>query len=809
MPIPNFAVTILHAMILLAAVGASHASAAEAQPPSPKELAFFESKIRPLLVTHCVDCHGEATQESSLRVDTMSGMLGGGESGAAVIPKDPKHSLLLAAVKYDNQQLQMPPDGKMSDAEIQLLKQWIEMGAPHPDQLGKGSISPRRSPIDLAEARQYWAFQPIARPPVPEVAAKNPIDAFVQTALNQLGLTPNGPADRRTLIRRATFDLTGLPPTPEEIEAFLQDDSPEAFARVVDRLLASKQYGERWGRHWLDVVRYADSNGLDENQAFVDAWRYRNYVIDSLNEDKPYDRFVMEQVAGDLLANEADSEADYEAIVATGFLTLGPKVLAEKDTVKMEMDIIDEQIDTIGQAFLGLTIACARCHDHKFDPISTADYYALAGIFKSTQSMQSLKTIAQYNERVLATDREIVRKAKLNQTRKEKQSELDKLLQAAKQEHPDQQEDAYPEEVRDQLSQLREEIAALTEKAPELPTAMAVQEGTPEDLRIHVRGSHLILGQQVPRDVPAVLRESSSLSIGDGESGRLQLARWLARGDNPLTPRVAVNRVWRWHFGTGLVRSVDNFGRLGDEPTHPQLLDWLAAQFVADGWSLKNLHRRIMLSETYQRSSRTSGDSAAIDPENHFYWRANVQRLEAEALRDALLAVSGQLDRSQGKSMLAIEKWKLVFDHTSKDDTSYDSQRRSVYLPVIRNNMYDGFALFDYATADTTQGDRAASTVAPQALFTLNSPLFLDAAQALAQRVARQVPGDDRQRIERLYELTLGRPPQASEVTRLLATIDQFQAAFQAKMDQDEARRQAWSAACQCLLGSNEFLYVR
>ncbi|MBA2116750.1 DUF1553 domain-containing protein [Bremerella alba] len=811
--------TILHVSLVLIALGivpnASHVNAAEPAAPSSQDLSFFEAKIRPLLVTHCIDCHGADTQESSLRVDTMSGMLGGGESGAAVIPKDPKHSLLLAAVQYDNDHLKMPPDGKMSDAQIKLLQQWIQMGAPHPDLLGKNAVEPRRSPIDMKAARNYWAFRPVERPAVPAVEAsagpRNPIDAFIEAALIREGLVPNVAADRRTLIRRATFDLTGLPPTPEQVAAFLADESPDAFAKVVDRLLASTEYGRRWGRHWLDVVRYADSNGLDENQAFVDAWRYRNYVIDAMNEDKPFDQFVMEQVAGDLLADSSGSSGspkDFDAVVATGFLTLGPKVLAEKDTVKMEMDIIDEQIDTLGQAFLGLTIACARCHDHKFDPISTADYYAMAGIFKSTQSMQSLKTVAKYNEKVLATEAEVQRKAQLDQSRKEKQAELDKLVKATKQTQPGIEEKSYPAEVQQQLAELRQQIAALTDQAPSLPTAMAVEEGTPENVRIHVRGSHLILGQQVERGVPAVLQLRDSLEISDGESGRLQLAKWLVHPENPLTARVAVNRVWRWHFGTGLVSSTDNFGKLGDTPSHPRLLDWLATELVAGGWSLKKLHRQIMLSDTYQRSSAVDPESAAIDPENRWYWRANVQRLQAEALRDSLLYVSGKLDPTQGSSVLAVEKWKLVFDHTSKDDTSYDSLRRAVYLPVIRNNLYDGFMLFDYATADTTQGDRPTSTVAPQALFTMNSPLFLDSAEALAERLKQQEPTDDAQRIGLLYQLTLARPPQEHEVTRLLQTIEQLENALQSQMEPDQAHRQAWAAACQCLLGSNEFLYV-
>lgn len=800
--------------------------AAEPAPPGEEAIAFFESKIRPLLIAHCVDCHGEDAQESSLRLDTLSGMTSGGTSGPAVVPGKLEDSLLVAAVRYDNEHLQMPPDGKLSDSDIKLLEQWIEKGAPHPDSGQAKTVMPRRGSIDLEEARQYWAFQPIQRPDIPTLegssGSSNPIDGFILSTLKEQGLVPNPPADRRTLIRRATFDLIGLPPTPDEVDAFLADTSPDAFEKVIDRLLASPHYGERWGRHWLDVVRYADSNGLDENQAFVDAWRFRNYVIDAFNNDKPFDQFMMEQVAGDLLgsANPSGTPGDnYEDIVATGFLSLGPKVLAEQDVVKMEMDIIDEQIDTFGQAFLGMTIACARCHDHKFDPISTADYYALAGIFKSTKSMQSFATIAKYNERVLATPEEIERKAKLDEQRKAKQAELDALVKAANAELvkmlpesakgklPPDAEQKYPEETKQKLSQLREEIAQLTAQAPELPTAMAVEEGTVSNVRIHVRGSHLMLGREVERGVPEILQDAKPLEIGDSESGRLQLARWLANPENPLTARVAVNRIWRWHFGVGLVPTTDNFGKLGELPTHPKLLDWLATEFVANGWSMKELHKQIMLSNTYQFSSDSHAANEAIDPDNRWHWRANIQRLEAESLRDSVLAVSGLLDASPGESMLDIDKWKLVFDHTSKDSTSYDSYRRSIYLPVIRNNLYDGFSLFDYATADVTSGDRSTSTVAPQALYSMNSELFLSGAEALTKRLWKDFPDDENARVVGLYEVTFNRPPESHEQARLLKYISQLEPLLQKDAQIENPRLAAWVVACHSVLASNEFTY--
>lgn len=813
------------AIVLIAIAGTLEAE--EPKKPSNAEIAFFESKIRPLLANHCVDCHGEDTQESSLRLDTYEGLVEGGSSGPAVVPNDLQASLLITAVNYDNEHLRMPPDEKLSAGDIRLLKEWIEKGAPHPDRSNL-SMKPRRGTIDLTEARKFWAFQPVSAPSMPKIDGlspnANPIDAFILNKMLPTRVVPNPPADKRTLIRRVTFDLTGLPPTPEEVAQFLADESSDAFEKVVDRLLASPQYGERWGRHWLDVVRYADSNGQDENQAFVDAWRYRNYVIDAFNKDKPYDRFLSEQIAGDLLPlpeTPAEDNDRFAPLVATGFLELGPKVLAEKDQVKMEMDIIDEQIDTFGQAFLGMTIACARCHDHKFDPISTADYYALAGIFKSTKSMQSYNTTAKYNERILATEEEQRRKAELEAQKKQKQTELEQLVATAKSELlktlegteaaklPPDAEQQYPEQTRQHLQALRSDIQTLTDQIPTFTTAMAVEEGKAADVAIHVRGSHLVLGKSVARGVPKVLQAGTPLEISEAESGRLQLARWLVSPENPLTARVAMNRLWQWHFGTGLVATTNNFGKLGEVPSHPDLLDWLAAEFVSRGWSIKAMHKQILLSDVYQRSSQANPDNERLDAENRLLWRANIQRLDAEALRDSLLAVSGTLDTTQGTSMLALKKWELVSDHTSKDNTSYDSLRRSIYLPVIRNNLYDGFSLFDFATADIPIGQRATSTVAPQALYVMNSELFLSAANAFAERLFREVPDDDKARVIRMYELALTRPPDDVERQRLLKYVAQLEQVIAADSNITDVRLAAWAVVCQSILGCNEFSYCK
>jgi len=882
---------------------------AVASGPGEAGLRFFETKIRPLLIDRCVGCHGEDDAESDLRLDHLSDMLAGGVSGPAVVPGKLDESLLIAAISFQDELLQMPPDGKLPDAEIELLKEWIARGAPHPEADGSGVPAPRKSAINLEEAKKFWSFRPLISPQVPAVQDAawviNPIDAFVLSKLESEGLTPSRPADKRTLLRRVTYDLTGLPPTPEAIEAFLADESPDAYARVIDYLLESKEYGEHWGRHWLDIARYADSNGLDENVAHGNAWRYRDYVIRSLNQDKPLDRFLVEQMAGDLLANEelakldaADAEAadatepTERAIpteiadlrIATGFLTLGPKVLAEADKDKMRMDIIDEQIDTIGRAFLGLTLGCARCHDHKFDPVSTADYYALAGILGSTRTMESLKTVAKWYENPIPTEDDIAARRDHQAQIAERNEKIASLIAAAKAElaakaaaeaaeaaekaaaaeetkadepaadapaaeavaaakpdeaaKPEDPEALFSAETKAELQRLRDEVKALEKSPPPIPTAMGVtEEQEVADVRIHVRGSHLTLGATVPRNVPAVLAPADPLVMPSGASGRLEFANWMASPENPLTSRVMANRVWRWHFGRGLVSTTDNFGLLGDQPSHPELLDWLAAQWTELDWSLKSMHRLILLSNTYQLSSEAVEANLVIDPDNRFRWRADVRRLQAESIRDGMLAASGLIDGAMGGSMLHVGNYEFIFNHTSKDDTSYDTYRRSIYLPVIRNNLYDGFSLFDYSTADVVNGDRETSTVAPQALFLLNSGLVMDAANALADRLLRDEPQDDARRVVRLYQLTLARYPETEEADAMLAFVEAFRrvaaeraAARVAANPQplgegDEAQsptagepaepvagpdplRDAWVAACQGLLVCNEFHYV-
>jgi mono/diheme cytochrome c family protein len=776
--------------------------------PAAADGKFFESRIRPLLAEHCFECHGPDKQKSGLRLDSAEAVRKGGSSGdPAVVPGDPAKSLLVKAVRHVDGVTAMPPKKKLADREVADLVRWVADGADFPT-----------TGAARADAT-HWAFVPSTNRPLPAVKdagwVKSPIDRFILAELEAKGLRPAPAADKRTLLRRVTFDLTGLPPTPEEVEAFLADSSSQAFATVVDRLLKSSAYGERWGRHWLDVARYADSNGLDENVAYGTAWRYRDYVIRSFNADKPYDQFLTEQLAGDLLPSP-DTATRYERLIATGFLSLGPKVLAEVDEKKMEMDIVDEQLDTVGQAVMGVTLGCARCHDHKFDPFSQEDYYALAGVFVSTKTMENFTKIAKWHENPIPGPGDLEKKAEHDQ-KVAKVNEAIKVLTAKADEEvrndskpgeklPDKLEPRYPEATKAELKKLRAELAALQKAAPEMPSAIGVTEVKATDMALLKRGNHLTPGKVVPRRFPTVLAGESQRPLSTKESGRRELAAWVTRPDHPLTARVLVNRVWRWHFGQGIVRSVDNFGKLGEKPSHPALLDWLARRFVADGWSVKNLHRLMVLSATYQQAGKTgSQDSGlrtqdSVDPDNRLLSYFPRRRLEAEEIRDSLLAVSGRLDRTAGGPAIThVKNREFLFDHTSKDGTTYNSTRRSVYLPVVRNNLYDVFQLFDSTDATVSKGDRSTTTVPTQALFYLNSDLVADCAAGLAERLAWEK--DDAARTERLYRIAYGRAPTSREVERAVNAVAVFERDV-------SSRATAWALVCQAVLAANEFAYV-
>ncbi len=774
---------------------------------SSEQAEFFEAKIRPVLVEHCYECHAADSKiiRGGLLVDSREALRAGGDSGPAVVPGQIDESLLLEAMRHES--YEMPPDKKLPDEVIADFEVWIAGGAADPRDDATTAAPPG---VDWGAAASHWAFQSISVPAPPEVKdlawSQNAIDRFILSRLEAAQMHPAPPADKRTLIRRATFDLIGLPPTPAEVDAFLADRSPQSFAKVIDRLLDSPHYGERWGRHWLDLVRYGDTNGADENHALPEAWRYRDWVVRMINHDLPLDQFIVQQLAGDLLPAPEDEQAAGDLLTATGMLVIGPKMLAEQDKDKMIIDIVDEQVDTVSRTMLGLTIACARCHDHKFDPISANDYYALAGIFFSTQSMADRAFVSKWMERPLPSV-EIAARRTAHQAKIDAAEAELKSLEALP---------ATPEQITAQ----KEVIEKLEKELPQFAQVMAVAEAEPKDLPVHIRGNHLTLSAEVvPRGMPKILTAvATPPEVPPSSSGREQLARWLVSPANPLTARVMVNRIWMWHFGEALVRSPSNFGLMGEQPTHPQLLDWLAGELLRQDWSLKQMHRLIMLSATYQMSSQSDPAAAERDPENRLWSRQNRRRLEAEPVRDAVLAVGEALDKTVGGIA---------------PDTA--SHRRAVYLPINRSSLYGMFSTFDYVETANHIEQRPTTTVPHQALFLLNSPMVHQQADRIARQVIQQ-SGDSAARIDALFERLYARPPTPPQRQRALEFVELAQHSLMAQQetsgqtssnstageacpgesDQDqprgnqqaEASVQAWAALCRAMLASNEFIYI-
>lgn len=812
------------ALVMLVACSPASFSAEPSGADNPAAAEFFETRIRPVLVARCHECHGpDSDGEGNLRVDSLEALLKGGDLGPAVKPGDAAGSLLVRAVRHGDV-VEMPPKTKLLPREIADLTAWITAGANWPNSSAPTQPSATvedESPPLTDDDRNYWAFQPPTEPDMPAVKdttwPRGPLDHFVLAGLEARGLAPAPPAGKRTLLRRVTFDLTGLPPTVEEMNAFLSDERPDALATVVDRLLASPRYGERWGRRWLDIARYADSNGMDENMAMAHAWRYRDWVVAAFNRDLPYDQFIRDQLAGDLAPRAANLQTNADRLIATAFLVLGPKMLAEDDPVKMEMDIIDEQVDTIGRAFLGLSLGCARCHDHKFDPISMADYYSLAGIFKSTKSMENYRVVAMWSERPLGTADELQQLAELDrqiaamqQEIKSLEAEIPKLIEpragAGLGDHL--QALLVRNQKKYELALKQVSLKKLEEARPALPVTLAVAEREAQNLRIHRRGSHLTLGREVPRQFPRILARENQQPLGSDTSGRLELADWLTQPDHPLTSRVMVNRIWQGHFGEGLVRSVDNFGRLGQGVDNQPLLDWLARRFVESGWSIKAMHRLIVLSSAYQMSTAHDAQSAAADPENRLLWRMNRRRLEAEEIRDSLLVASSRLDLSMGGSSMKYANHTYVTSTASSNDVNYQSFRRTVYLPVVRSSVYDVLSAFDFADPSTGNGKRPSTTVAPQALFMMNSSLMLAESRAMAESLLA-IEVDDAARVDHAYQRALNRPATNAEIERAAKFVTDYQADLAAdNVDVSAAKVRAWQALCRTILASNEFVYV-
>jgi Protein of unknown function (DUF1553)/Protein of unknown function (DUF1549)/Planctomycete cytochrome C len=822
------------------ALGADPAARAkDAAALTPDEQQFFEKQVRPLLIKHCYQCHSSEAKvlKGGLHLDSRAGWMKGGDSGPAIVIGEPDKSLLIEAIRFES--LEMPPRGKLPDWAIAVLEKWVRMGAPDP-RTDPTLTTPVRP--DFAAGRSHWSFRPIIEPSIPRVKndswPRSAVDRFILAKLESKGLSPVSDADKPTLLRRVVFDLVGVPPTPAEIESFLADDSPDAFAKVVDRLLARPDFGQRWGRHWLDVARYADSNGSDENFTYYDAWRFRNYVIGAFNADKPFDRFVTEQLAGDLLPCRTQEERD-ENILATGFLVVGPKVIGATDKEQLLVDAIDEQVDTIGKAFLGLTIGCARCHDHKFDPIPARDYYALAGILASTETIHgnllNRRDLTGWNLHPLgpggqaAYDAFLAHEKTLDGLEKEQkrlQARQAALKKGAKpadvgepgEKKPEKELDTRTdlEQVEQRLTGLKQEISGLKKHpVPRPPLAMSVNDHKrPGPMAICVRGDAHHKGEIVPRGFVSIVAPQPPV-IGPDVSGRAQLADWLASDQNPLTSRVAVNRVWQHLFGQGLVATPDDFGTRGERPSNPELLDHLARQFMRQGWSVKRLIRSLVLSRTYQLSSSFNRAAAAQDPENRWLWRMSRRRLQVEALRDGLLAASGQLDPSPAESVVA----ELGVQATGvgvKPNKQVHSIRRTIYLPVIRNDLPALFQLFDFGDSLSVNGRRSATNVAPQALFMMNSPLVLEAATHTAAIVlAGCDPSDDHRLLERLYLRVLGRPPRHDEIEPSLAlvhgAVSQLAVSERAASEsagEAPARLRAWAILSHALFCTTSFQYL-
>ena len=834
------AVAALAAGLLVAAVR-SLAADPPAEPKfTPEQVAFYEKDVLPVLKEHCLKCHGaEEKIKGGLNLTSRKAIIDGGDTGPAFDPKDPGQSLLLTAVHYKDDAYKMPPKGKLPEKELAVLTKWVSDGLPFAPGKATADVAkhPPKGGVVTEEAKRYWAYQPVRRHAVPALTTHhspltNPIDTFILARLEAKGLEPVGPADKVTLVRRAYYDLCGLPPTPEQVDAFVKDTSPNAWAKLIDALLASPHYGEKWGRHWLDVVRYAETNGYERDGPKPNAWKYRDYVIKALNADKPYDRFVKEQLAGD-----EQPEWSAESVVATGFYRLGTWDDEPADPQQALYDGYDDLVTVAGQALLGMTLNCARCHDHKVDPIPQTDYYRMLAFFRDirpfsdtrgTMSSTNSTDITPPEKRKLYEAELKDRQGKIAELKKKTTAVEDAAIQQMPAEDQRASEGADRPRVVAKVPQflegkeradyraLQKEIAALEKKPmPFQEFALSVNncEVRPPAVNLLVRGSPHAKGKEVTPGFPAVLGVPDPAipapDKGAKTSGRRTfLANWVASKDNPLTARVFVNRVWQHHFGRGLVPTANDFGKLGEPPTHPELLDWLAAEFVDGGWTLKRLHKLIMTSAVYRRSSTADAANLRSDPANALLWRFNMRRLNAEEVRDSILVVSGSLNPAVGGPSVYPEIPKEVLAGQSQPGSGWPTSppevgnRRSVYVHVKRSLQVPILATHDQADTDSSCPVRYTTTVPTQALGLLNGAFSTAQAEAFARRLAKECPDALAAQVTRAIRLTAGRVPAADEVAKDVAFVTELKA----KHALDDATALARYALL--LLNTNEFVYL-
>jgi cytochrome c553 len=782
------------------------------RPATADQLAYFEKNVRPILVNRCYNCHSDAFKEAGgLRVDTGVDIFKGGNDGPVIVPGRPEKSLLIERVKSSDTKKRMPQESTESlpPEEIAILETWIKNGAAWPDETEKLPPTPARLAALYPKLREhFWSWQPLTDPSVPAVAdngwADTKIDRLVLAKLQEKKLAPVKDAEPATLLRRVHYDLTGLPPTPEELREFEKHHSEEDYAKVVDRLLASPQYGERWGRHWLDVARYAESSGPSRNMPYPNAWRYRDYVIDAYNRDVPYNRFITEQIAGDLLPATTPADRD-RLLIATGYLALGPKDVNQRFKARFKMDNVDDQIDTVTRSTMALTVSCARCHDHKFDPIPTTDYYALAGIFTSTEDDSGLgskmggssldyydaKHIGHLSEAadVKPVSPELIAKLKADRDEAKKKfdamREKDEARSKVTPAPPPLTEAEKAERVKitREFVEARENLQLISDLGERGYAVHSVRDGAVADTSVRNRGIEEKHGPTVPRGFLTLINLPNTPKIPANQSGRLQLAEWIVRPDNPLTSRVYVNRVWEHLFGTGIVSSVDNFGTTGDTPANPELLDYLAQDFIHNGWSTKKLVREIVLTHAYRLGSDYPPAYKEVDPGDRYVWRHAPRRLEAEEIRDSILASSGQLDldHPKGSPSMALRMIEIRDDGPvvgSVLSAADRSHYRSIYLPLLRDETPRALEAFDPVSQTLVTGKRDETTVPTQALFMLNSPFVRQQSLHLADTLLAERHAGDSERIRQAYRSIAGIEPAPSDIARVKAFLTRYAATW-------------------------------